>query len=129
MTNDLSKVIMNKSKTKYKYLNWSSRENFISYKRTKNKWNSLTKKTKRNFFKEAKKDGIMASKKFWRTGKPFSTNNGCISNYFIGIENDGNLKSNEIEEKSSAKKPLSLGNSSDASQDEMIVKEIIPVSS
>ena len=34
-----------------------------------------------------------------------------------------------IVEKSSGKKPLSLGNSSDASQDEMTVKELISVSS
>ena len=67
MTKDLSKAIMNKSKAKNKYLNWSSMENFISYKRTKNKCNSLTKKAKRDFFKEATKDGIITSKKFWRT--------------------------------------------------------------
>ena len=78
--------------------------------------------------------------KIWRTVKPFLTNNGCISNDFIGIENEGNLICNEQElvelfnehyinivEKSSRKKPLSLGNSSDASQDEMTVKEIISV--
>ena len=65
MTKDLSKAIMNKSKAKNKYLNWSSMENFISYKRTKNKCNSLTKKAKRDFFKEATKDGIMTNKKFW----------------------------------------------------------------
>ena len=82
----------------------------------------------------------MTSKIFWRTVKPFLTNNGCISNDFIGIENDDNLICNEQElvelfnehyinivEKSSGKKPLSLGNSSDASQDEMTVKEIIHV--
>ena len=95
----------------------------------------MTKKAKRDFFKEATKDGIMTSKKFWHTVKPFLTNNGCISNDFIGIENDDNLICNEQElvelfnehyinivEKSSAEKPLSLGNSSDASQDEMTVK-------
>ena len=69
----------------------------------------------------------MTNKKFWRTDKPFSTNNGCISNNFIGIENYGNVISNEKEEKVSAKKTLSLRNSPDASQDEMIVKEIISV--
>ena len=82
----------------------------------------------------------MTNKKFWRTVKPFSTNIGCLSNDFIGIENEGNLICNEQElvelfnehyintvEKSSGKKPLSLGNSSDASQDEMTVKEIISV--
>ena len=51
MTKDLSKAIMNKSKAKNKYLNWSSMENFISYKRTKNKCNSLTKKAERDFSK------------------------------------------------------------------------------
>ena len=56
--------------------------------------------------------------------KSFLTNNGCISNDFIGIENEGNLICNKQElvellnehyintiEKSSGKKPLSLGNS------------------
>ena len=62
---------MNKSKAKNKYLNWSSRENFISYKKTKNKCNSLTKKAKRDFFKDTTKDGIMTSKKIWHTVKPF----------------------------------------------------------
>ena len=56
MTKDLSKAIMNKSKAKNKYLNWPSRENFISDKRNKNKCNSLTKKAKRDFFKEAIKE-------------------------------------------------------------------------
>ena len=63
MTKDLSKAIKNKSKAKKKYLNWPSRENFISYKRTKNKCNSLTKKAKRDFFKDTTRDGIMTSKK------------------------------------------------------------------
>ena len=46
---------MNKSKAKNKYLNWPSRELFISYKRTKNKCNSLTKKTKEIFSKRPQK--------------------------------------------------------------------------
>ena len=50
LTKDLSKAIMNKSKAKNKYLNWPSREDFISYKRTKNKSNSLTNNAKRDFF-------------------------------------------------------------------------------
>ena len=82
----------------------------------------------------------MTGKNFWRTVKPFLTNNGCISNDFIGIENEGNLICNEQElvelfnehyinivEKSPGKKPLSLGNCSDAFQDEMTVKEITSV--
>ena len=55
---------MGKSKAKNKYLNWPSRENFIPYKGTKNKCNSLTKKAKRDFFKETTKGGTMINKKF-----------------------------------------------------------------
>ena len=140
ITKDLSKAIMNKSTAKNKYLNWPSRVNFISCKRTKNKCSSLTKKAKRDFLKEATKDVIMISKKYGRTVKLLLTNNGCISNDFIGMENESNLIFHKQEfmelfnkhyinivEKSSGKKPLSLGNSPDASQDKMTVKEIISV--
>ena len=85
----------------------------------------MTKKAKRDFFKEATKDGIMTSKKFWHTVKPFLTKNSRISNDFIGIENEGKLLCNEYDivelfneyyknmvAKSSGKKSLSLGNSS-----------------
>ena len=58
---------------------------------------SLTKKAKKNFLKEATKDGIMTSKIFWLTVKPLLTINGCISDDSIGIENDGNLIYNEHE--------------------------------
>ena len=132
MTKNLSKAIMNKSKAKKKYLNWPSRENFVSYKRTESKCNSLTKKAKRDYSQEAAKDGIMTDKKFWRTVKPFLTDNGCTSNHFTSIKNVGNLIINEQElvevfnehyinivEKPSCKKPLSLGNSSDASRDDI----------
>ena len=65
MTKDLNKAIsLNKPKAKNKYLNWPSWENFISYKRTKYKCNSLSKKAKRDFFKEASKDKIMTNKRF-----------------------------------------------------------------
>ena len=64
LTKVCSKAIMGKSKAKNKYLNWPSRENFIPYKGTKNKCNSLTKKAKRDFFKETTKGGTMINKKF-----------------------------------------------------------------
>ena len=82
----------------------------------------MTKKAKRDFFKETTKDGNMTSRKFWRTVKPFLTNNGCISNDSIGTENVSKLICNEQElvelfneryiniiEKSSCKKPCHKG--------------------
>ena len=139
MTRELSKAIMEKLKTRSKYLKWPSRENYVSYKKSKNKCNSL-KKAKKIFFKEATKDGIISNKKFWSTVKAFLTNKGGISNDFITVENDGDLISNEKEivelfnqnyinivENSSGKKPSSLGDCLNTSQDKLTVKEITSV--
>ena len=46
MTKELSKGIMEKLKTRNKYLKWSSRENYVSYKKSENKCNSFIKKEK-----------------------------------------------------------------------------------
>ena len=138
MTKELRKAIMVKSKARNRYLKWPSRENYVSHKKFKNICNSLTKKAKEIYFKEATKNGIMTNKNFWGTVKPFLTNKGCISDDFISIEKDGQLISNEKElveifnenyintvEKSSGRKPSSLGNCLNASEDEKTVIEII----
>ena len=44
MNKELSKVIMNKSRLRNKYLKWPSRENFLAYKKVKSKCNALKKK-------------------------------------------------------------------------------------
>ena len=75
---------MEKWETRNKYLKWPSRENYVSYKKSKNKCNSLTKKAKKVFF--------------WSAVKPFlKVYKGCISNDFISLEKDGDLISNEKE--------------------------------
>ena len=117
LTKELSKAIMEKSKTINKYLKLPSRKNYVSYKKSKSKSNSLTKKAKKIFYKEATKDWIISNKKFWSTVKLFLTNKGCISNDFISVEKDGDLISKEKE----------LGDCLTASQDEITVKEIISV--
>ena len=82
---------MTKSKVKNSYVKWSSRENFVTYKKEKNKCNSLTKKAKRKFFKEATKNGVISNRTFWKTLKPFLINKGCITNDCINIEKDGDV--------------------------------------
>ena len=57
MTRELSKAIMTKSKVKHSYVKWPSPENFVAYKKAKNKCNSLTRKPKRKFFREATESG------------------------------------------------------------------------
>ena len=68
---ELIKAIMTKSKVKNSYVKSPSRENFVAYKQAKNKRNSLTRKAKRKFFKEATKSGMMSNRTFW---EPFLTN-------------------------------------------------------
>ena len=103
----------------------------------------MTSKAKKIFFKEATKDWILSNKKFCRTVKHFLANKGCISNDFISVVKDGgDLISNEKElvkifnqnyinivENSSGKKPSSLGDLLNASQDELTVKETVSVCS
>ena len=140
MTKELGEAIMEKWKSRNKYFKWPSRENYISYKKSRNKCNLLTKLAKKIFLKEGTKDGIMSNKKFCSTVKPFLTKKGGISNDFISFEKDGDLISNEKEivvlfnqtyinivKNSSGKKPSSLGDCINISQDELTVKEIISV--
>ena len=103
----------------------------------------MTSKAKKIFFKEATKEGILSNKKFCRTVKHFLTNKGCNSNDFIRVVKDGgDLISNEKElveifnqnyinivENSSWKKPSSLGDCLNASQDKLTVQETISVCS
>ena len=51
MNRVISKNIMNKSRIKNKYLKWPSRENYLAYKRIKNKCNNLLKISKKFIFK------------------------------------------------------------------------------
>ena len=138
MTKELSKAIMTKSKAKKSYIKWPSWENLVAYKKAKNKYNSLTRKVKRKFFKEATKSGLMSNRTFWKTVKPFSTKKGCMTNDSINIEKDEdivrdkkvlvelfNKKYINIVEMSSGKKPSSLGNCEESEQEDATVDKII----
>ena len=48
ITRDLSKAIMIKLKAKNKYVKWISRENFLAFKKAKNKCTSINKSAKNN---------------------------------------------------------------------------------
>ena len=151
----LSKAIMNKSRIRNKYLQWSSRENFLAYKKIKNKCNNLLKKSKKKYFQENANEGSVSNKSFWNTFKPFISNKGTLSNDNIIIESadditlkvkNGDLVSIKakdeirdehilvemfnnhyinIAEKSSGIAPNSIGNPMDPKQDKNTVEKII----
>ena len=91
MNKELSRIIMNKSRLRNKYLKWPSRENFLAYKKVKNKCNILTRKTKKRCFEYiAKNKNFATNKTFWNTVRPFITNKGAISDENIKIKAEEN---------------------------------------
>ena len=66
-------------------MQWPSRENFLAYKKIKNKCNNLLKKSKKKYFQENANEGL-SNKSFWNTVKPFISNKGTLSNDNIIIE-------------------------------------------
>ena len=61
MKKELSKDFMNKSILRNMYLKWPSRENFLAYKKKKDKCNTLRKKTKKGYFKYFSKNKDFAT--------------------------------------------------------------------
>ena len=86
MNKKLSKSIMDKSRIKNKYLKWPSRENFLAYKKIKNKYNNLIKKSKKIYFQVHAGEGSTTGKSFWKTVKPFISTKGTLSSDNIIIE-------------------------------------------
>ena len=138
MKKDLSKAITMKSKAKNQYIKWPSGENYLAFKKAKNKRTSINKKAKKDYFKEATKYGVMTNQEFWKKIKPFLTNKGCFSEDKISIEVNDELASDEniltkifnrhyisIVEKSSGTKPSSLGDFANPLLDEFTVGKII----
>ena len=97
MTKELSKSIMNRSRFKNRYLKWPSLENFLAYKKAKNLCNSLNKNAKKTYLEKATENGIMGSRKFWSTVKPFLSSKGFIHNNDISIEIDNKIIEDESE--------------------------------
>ena len=91
MTKDPRKAIMDRSRFENNYSKWSSRENFLEYKKPKNIWNSLNKKAKKDYFKKATADGVMNNRKFWNTVKPVVISKDFFHNDNISIDIYGNI--------------------------------------
>ena len=77
---------MQKSKVRNRYLKWPSRENFLTYKKVKNKFNSLVRKSKKEYFQNLSNANSSHSKSFWNAVKLFASNKDAISNENIIIK-------------------------------------------
>ena len=155
MNKEVSKSIMTKSRIKNKYLKWPSRENYLAYKKIKNKCNNLLKKSKKVYFQKHAGEGSATGKQFWNTVKPFISSKGSFSNDNIIIEagkdstvaikggDEISVQAKDeirdekilvemfnnhyinIVEKSAGFIPKSIGDSSNPDNDKSTVKEII----
>ena len=122
MNKELSKVIMNKSRLRNKYLKWPSQENFPAYKKVKNKFNTLTRKTKKRYFEYvAKNKNFATSKAFWNTVRPFITNKSTISDKNIKIKAEENQN---IKTKNKNKSKLVSIKTNDLIKDESVLVEM-----
>ena len=70
MNKELSKMIINKSRIKKK----------LPYKKIKNNFNNLVKKSKNRHFRENASEGSTSSKSFWNTVKPSISSKETFSN-------------------------------------------------
>ena len=125
MSKELSKIIMNKSRLRNKYLKWSSRENSLAYKKVEckcNKCNTLTTKTKKRYFEYITKNKNFATNKtFWNTVRPFITNKGAISDENIKIKTEENQN---IKIKNKNKNKLVSIKTNDCIKDESVLVEM-----
>ena len=85
MSKDLSKEIMNKSKTRNRYLKWPSRENFLVMKSVKTLCSNLIKTNKKSYFQKITQKGFANNKTFWNIIKPFFTNKGFVTSNSISL--------------------------------------------
>ena len=97
MTRKLSKSRINKSKIQNKFLQWPSRENFLALKKAKHFCNTLSKRTRKNYFEKVSKQGFANNKAFWNTVKRFLTNKCFLVNENIAIRNSDKIVTYKIE--------------------------------
>ena len=109
MNEELSKLIINKSRLRNKYLKWPSRENF-------------PRKTKKRYFEYvAKNKNFAMSKILWNTIRHFVTNNGRISDENIKIKAEENQN---IKTKNKIKSKLVFVRTNDFIKDESVLVEM-----
>ena len=122
MNKELSKVIMNKSRLRNNYLEQTSRENVLAYKKVKNKCNTLTRKTQKRYFEYvAKNRNFATSKTFWNKVRPFITNKGTISNENVKTKAAENQN---IKTKNKNKSKLVSIKTNDIIKDESVLVEM-----
>ena len=88
MTKELQKTIMKRSQLKETYNKNHNYENWYLYQKQRNFCVSLLRKTKRNYFKNVKIQDLTDNKKFWKTIRPYFSDNGYNETKITIVEKD-----------------------------------------
>ena len=95
ITKDLRKAIYTRSKLRNKFSKNPTEVNEKLYKRQRNKCVLIRKKSIKQYFSNITSKGIMRNREFWKTMKPFLTNNGCLDNCDIMLRGDNKMITDE----------------------------------
>ena len=91
ITKELLKGIMTPSRLKNKFNRHRTKENWNAYKIQRNKCVQLRIKAIKSYFEQNTKGGDVSHKLFWKTIRPFLSNEGTHDNHDIILEENGNL--------------------------------------
>ena len=88
MSKALRKAIMHRSKLKNIYNKCRTEDNWSNYKKQRNFFVNLLRKTKTEYFQKLNIKDLSDNRKFWKTIKPFFSNKGLNSNKLMLKENN-----------------------------------------
>ena len=96
MTKELRKEIMLQSKLKNKFNKKTNHINWCNYKRQRNRYLSILRKNKKEYFNSLNIKQVSDNKPFWKSVKPFFSDKGSNSSKITLVE-ENNIISDEEE--------------------------------
>ena len=87
MTDELYKAIMVRSRLRNKFLKLKTMESRTKYKKQRNFWVSLFRKTKKKFYENLNPNLVTDNKKFWKQVKPFFSDKTPLINNILLEDN------------------------------------------
>ena len=138
ITKDLRKAIYTRSKLRNKLIKNPTGVNEQLYKRQRNKFVLIRKKSIKQYFSNITSKGKVTNREFWKIMKPFLTNKGCLDNCDIVLRSDNKMITDDkrlaklfnehyinIVERSSGLKPEKIVCHSEDSDKRIVLHNII----
>ena len=97
MNRDFQKAIYTRTKLKNKYCQDPSRENELAYKKQRNLFVPIRRKSITNYLNNFTDKGLETNKSFWKFIKPFLTNKGTLTDCDITIVDGKKIISDDFE--------------------------------